>query len=157
MGASRSATSAQSKAERPTASFGVKAPEEAATGYRLGSIGSTASNRPTTSYLSQGQASGDDFQRPESMVSEVRKAGSQLFNESLGINTEGEDENGIGTPKVSTSRMAGDIIQAMGDKITGEIDPTKIMEEEADPTKGYGVGAPTKTESRYTAQASNFG
>ena len=86
------------------------------------------------------------------MVKEVRKAGDQIFSQALGINTEGTDESAVKVPGVSTSRMAGDILQGFGDKLGEQLDPTKAVEEETDPTR-YGIGAPAKPDARYTASA----
>ena len=75
-----------------------------------------------------------------------------MFNQALGINTEGADESAVKVPGVSTSRMAGDILQGFGDKLGERLDPTKAVEEESDPSR-YGIGAPVKPDARYTASA----
>jgi len=158
MGASRAASGSQPKAEKPAfSSFGIQAPSDSgASGYRLGAGGSTASNRPTLGYLDQSQRSDDAAQRPTSMVGEVRKAGTQIFNNALGINTEGVEDDAVKVPGISTSRMAGEVLKGFTDKLSAEIDPTKAAQEDIDPER-YGIGAPTKPDARYTSSASSLG
>ena len=154
MGATKSTSSsaAPTAAKAPTSAYGVKAPgDSGASSYRLGAAPSGSSGS-YSGYLAKSQESGDDFQRPTSMVGEVRKAGSQIFNEALGVNTEGENEDAVKVPGVSTSRMAGEVLKGFTDKLAGQLDPTKAMEEETDPSR-YGIGAPAKPEARYTASA----
>ena len=154
MGATKStgSTSAPTAAKAPAATYGVKPPSDSGvSSYRLGAA-PTDNSRSYSGYLAKSQESGDDFQRPTSMVGEVRRAGSQIFNEALGVNTEGQDEDAVKVPGVSTSRMAGEVLKGFTDKLSSQLDPTKAMEEETDPTR-YGIGAPSKPEARYTASA----
>ena len=146
----------------PLASFEISRADtdngsaEPQTGYFMGMPKMPEKRQEQPSYLGQSQQETAQMERPKSMVGEVRKAGSQMFSEALGVNTEGsQQEEGLKTPGVSTSRMAGEFLQAFDQGLADKLDPSKAAEEEVDPSR-YGIGSPTKTSgAQYTASASS--
>jgi hypothetical protein len=124
----------------------------------LGMPDPSKSSVAESNYLGQSQQEAEATPRPKSMVGEMRKAGSQLFNDTLGIDTqESKDEEGVKTPGVSTARMAGQILEGFAGDAADVLDPTKVAKEESD-TSLYGLGLAPKSQSAgYTKAASPFG
>jgi hypothetical protein len=158
MGSSKSTTPAPSSAastvktpQRSFQDFAVTAGQP--TGYKFGPDGETSGSSPSQ-YLAESQRpSTEGFRRPTSMVSEMRKAGSQLFGQALGVDDAASEEGANKIPGVSTSRMAGDVLKGFTDKLAGEIDPTKGMTDETENLR-YGIGgAAKKPEGAYTTSA----
>lgn len=141
----------------------VKAPQQSyqdqgsvqgtSSGYTFGPK-TDGSGRSATSYFSEAKAPDtESFGRPTSMVGEVRKAGSELFGQALGVDQVSPEEDATKLPGVSTSRMAGDILKGFTDKLAGEIDPTKGMTDETESLR-YGIGGTAKKpEGAYTSSA----
>lgn len=161
MGSTRSASSSPSytstSVEKPEASYGslgrYSPTESDAAKSRLGMPAAPETKQEQPSYLGQAQQSTAPTTRPKSMVGEVRKAGSQMFSEALGVNNDAQQDEGLKVPGVSTSRMAGEILQGFSDSLSEKLDPTKGAEEEVDPSR-YGIGAPNKPSgAQYTAAA----
>jgi len=161
MGSTRSSSPSytSTKVEKPEASYGslgrYMPTESGAAKSRLGMPEMPETKQEQPSYLGQAQQATTQMERPKSMVGEVRKAGSQMFSEALGVNTEGaQQDEGLKVPGVSTSRMAGEILQGFSDSLSEKLDPTKGAEEDVDPSR-YGIGAPNKPSgAQYTAAAS---
>lgn len=150
------------KVEKPQASYAgvgqILATNSGTPGAGVGmpEMPKTQQQQLQPSYFSQAQQEPAQTERPKSMVSEVRKAGSQIFSDALGVNTEGaQQDEGLKAPGVSSSRMAGQIMQEFNDSLSGKLDPTKAAEEEVDPSR-YGIGAPSKPAgAQYTAAAAS--
>lgn len=123
----------------------------------LGMPDPSKSSVAESNYLGQSQQEAEATPRPKSMVGEMRKAGSQLFSDALGIDTqESKDEEGVKTPDVSSSRMAGQILEGFAGDAADVLDPTKVAKEETD-TSLYGMGMAPKLQSAgYTKAASPF-
>ena len=125
----------------------------------LGMPDPSKSSVAESNYLGQSQqeTEAQATPRPKSMVGEMRKAGSQLFSDALGIDTQqSKDEEGTKTPEVSSSRMAGQILEGFAGDAADVLDPTKVAKEDTD-TSLYGMGMAPKLQSAgYTKAASPF-
>jgi len=151
MGASRSNSSqlttgmtAPTRNQAPTQQAqAVEAP--ARQGYSSGSSVTPSAYLQRTRETASGMPSSNNY------VSEMRRAGSQMFGQALGMETPSEtEEDTLKVPGISSSRMAGDIVKSLSGGFTDQLDPTKEMTQGIEDMR-YGVTGTTKTKSPYTS------
>lgn len=114
-------------------------------GYSSGTSVSPSAYLQRTRETASGMPSSNNY------IGEMRKAGSQVFGQALGMETPSDtDEDTLKVPSLSSSRMAGDIVKGLSSDFTDQLDPGKEMTQGIEDMR-YGVTGTTKTKSPYTS------